>query len=386
MEIAAGLTQASGTDTRWWRSALPPGERKRLTVLTAIVLTYAVLAQIIAFAVAGEIAMKLYALADHTLMVIGASLALIVTAHLCVTLLHTPWHAVPLHIWEDAKTHVLRRDRFLSLFVPLALLPLFIPAFLTLKSLIPDVYPFEFDATLHELDRWLHFGTDPWRITHAVFGGDTATFVLSLLYNLWFLLIWGAAFYAITRVDRPVERFQYLCAMLACWIINGTVLAYALSSAGPCYFGPLVGGGADPYQPLMEMLRAIDARLAAASDWKGVWALDTQQALLTLHGTSDALTLGGISAMPSMHVSLSLVMAMGMWRFSRPLGAVLWVYAAAILIGSIHLGWHYAADGYLSIITTVLIWKGIGWGIRRFGLDRTDSAAAETDTRLSFQT
>lgn len=384
MEITAQPLAASRAAAHWWKVPLPAAERKRLRVLAAVVLLYAALAQILALAVAGDTAPRLYALADHTVSVIGLSLGLVVLTHLCVTVLKEPRSSALQRLWEDAKTHVLRRDRFLSLFVPMALLPLFIPAFLTFKSLIPDVHPFAFDAAFHTLDRALHFGTDPWRITHAVFGGDTATFLISFLYNLWFLLIWGAAFYAIIRLDRPVERFHYLCAMLACWIINGTVLAYVLSSAGPCYFGPLVspiggpiGGGADPYQPLMESLRAIDARLAAGSDWQRIWALEAQEALLAFHGTSDAVALGGISAMPSMHVSLSLVMAMGLWRLSRPLGAVMWVYAAAILIGSVHLGWHYAVDGYVAIVTTVLIWKALGRAIRRFGLDGTDDAPTQ---------
>lgn len=370
MEIAAGLTETSRAGSLWWRVPLARSERKRLSVLAIVVLTYSALAQLFAFAIVGETAPKLYAMTDETLMVIGASLALIAVAHICTALMQTPWHALLPRLWQDAKEQVLRRDRFLTLSVPLALLPLFVPAFLTFKSLIPNVHPFAFDTTFYAFDRALHFGIDPWRLTHAVFGSDAATFAINFLYNLWFVLIWGAALYAIMRLDRPTERFHYLSALLLSWIINGTVLAYALSSAGPCYFGPLISS-ADPYQPLMETLRAIDARLGAAGDWRGVWALNTQQTLLELHGTSDAVALGGISAMPSMHVSLSLVMAMGMWRFSRPLGVLLWIYAAAILIGSVHLGWHYAVDGYLSILTTVLIWKGLGWSIHRFGLDQT---------------
>ena len=377
MDLIAQPTAVSCEATPWWRTPLASAERKRLGILAAIVLAYAALANAAAILVGGETASVFYRLNDHTLLVIGASLALIGLTHVIVTVINEPRLSVLARLWGDLKTHVLRRDRFLSLFVPLGLLPLFIPAFLTLKSLIPDVHPFAFDATFHALDQAIHFGHDPWRITHALFGGPSATFALSFLYNLWFLLIWGVAFYVILRVDRPVERFHYLCALLVAWVLNGTLLAYLFSSAGPCYFGFIVDGP-NPYQPLMDGLHALDARLAAEGSWMRIWTLEAQNALWAQHGTGDAATLGGISAMPSMHVSLSLVMAMGMWRFSRAFSAALWVYAAAIFIGSVHFGWHYAVDGYVSLIATVLIWKGLGHAIKRFGLDGAMPSTGES--------
>ena len=33
---------------------------------------------------------------------------------------------------------------------------------------------------------------------------------------------------------------------------------------------------------------------------------------------------------------------------------------AVILLGSIHLGYHYAADGLISIVGVSLIWLGVG--------------------------
>ena len=35
-------------------------------------------------------------------------------------------------------------------------------------------------------------------------------------------------------------------------------------------------------------------------------------------------------------------------------------YALVIWIGSIHLGWHYAVDGLVSIALTIVIWKLMG--------------------------
>lgn len=31
------------------------------------------------------------------------------------------------------------------------------------------------------------------------------------------------------------------------------------------------------------------------------------------------------------------------------------------MIGSVHLGWHYAIDGYVSILAVIVIWKAVGW-------------------------
>jgi hypothetical protein len=39
---------------------------------------------------------------------------------------------------------------------------------------------------------------------------------------------------------------------------------------------------------------------------------------------------------------------------------VLSLYAGVVLVGSVHLGWHYAVDGYLSIVGALAIWVGVG--------------------------
>jgi hypothetical protein len=40
-------------------------------------------------------------------------------------------------------------------------------------------------------------------------------------------------------------------------------------------------------------------------------------------------------------------------------------FAAVILVGSVHLGWHYAIDGYVAAAAAWLIWYGVGWLLDR---------------------
>jgi hypothetical protein len=52
-------------------------------------------------------------------------------------------------------------------------------------------------------------------------------------------------------------------------------------------------------------------------------------------------------------------------RLSRVAGILGWGYLALILVGSVHLAWHYAIDGYVSILAVLLIWRAAGWWASR---------------------
>jgi hypothetical protein len=68
----------------------------------------------------------------------------------------------------------------------------------------------------------------------------------------------------------------------------------------------------------------------------------------------------GISAMPSMHNAIAFLYGLAALR-ARPLvRAVVWLFAVTILIGSVHLGWHYIADGIVAWAGMGLIWWGAG--------------------------
>ena len=70
------------------------------------------------------------------------------------------------------------------------------------------------------------------------------------------------------------------------------------------------------------------------------------------------LALGtGISAFPSVHVAMATVIALYVSERSVWLIPVAGTYLAAILVLSVHTGFHYAVDGYASIFLVAIAWR-----------------------------
>jgi membrane-associated phospholipid phosphatase len=61
--------------------------------------------------------------------------------------------------------------------------------------------------------------------------------------------------------------------------------------------------------------------------------------------------------MPSVHVGIALWVALVCRAFVPRLQVVGWAFFAAIIVGSVHLGWHYAVDGLASILIAGLAWR-----------------------------
>ncbi len=248
-------------------------------------------------------------------------------------------------------------SRILSLLLLLIVLSISFSNYTFLKSVIPIIHPFGIDNIIIAIDRWLHFGVDPWVITHYIFSTPWSTLFLNSAYNAWFFIMWGVLFFFTIYNKKELLRQQFLITFLLVWLINGGVFATLFSSVGPCYLELLTGNNI--FNPLMQRLNEQNVYLQSVGSLT-LWSLNTQNHLWQDYIAQSNGLGAGISAMPSMHVSIALLMALSVYQLRKTLGVFAYGFAVIIQIGSVHLGWHYAMDGYFSIFSTVILWKVIG--------------------------
>lgn len=284
------------------------------------------------------------------------------------------------YVGADLVDRIVTVDRLWAVLPVFLLLPVMMSTFTYFKFLIPYLKPFELDPLFEQWDRALHFGYEPWELLQPVLGHPAVSAVVNFIYHLWMFVMFGVLLWQGLNLSRPRLRMRYLITFVLMWVLLGNVAATLLSSAGPVYYG-LVTGLADPFAPLMTYLHQ-----AAKTAW--VPALEVQEMLWRSYVGRDLGFGSGISAMPSLHVATSLSFALLGFAISRWLGTLFAVFAGCIFIGSIHLGWHYALDGYVAAICALAIWWAVGWFLDRPAIarllwgDPTPMLAATTSRRL----
>ncbi len=296
----------------------------------------------------------------------GGAFVLLVAVFMVVLVLgHASWMAVFVRpkgslfaaIGRDFKARFVQADRFAGFLAASALAPLFFSSFGSFKRMIPALVPFSWDPAFMQWDRWLHGGEHAWRLLQPVLGTPVVTSAVNFAYNAWFFVLIFTFIWQAASMRDPRLRMQFLISFLLTWIVLGTVLGTAFASGGPVYYGRLTGL-ADPYAPLMNYLQTVNEHYP-------VWSLSVQENLWATYQAGGTDFGSGISAMPSLHVATAVLFACLGWRTSRAAGIAFTAFAFAILIGSVHLGWHYAIDGYVSAVAVLAIWWATGWGLRR---------------------
>ncbi|WP_162925200.1 phosphatase PAP2 family protein [Aurantiacibacter odishensis] len=278
------------------------------------------------------------------LQIVALSVAMILGPH-CLLVLWRERPPSPIRYCAQViKENKATALRALPLLLAVAL---FMPTFSAMKSAIPLFNEFAWDSEFIAWDAAIH-GTDPWRLLQPVLGFPVATALLALAYHVWVLLIYpGSVYFAVyVRDDRLVLR--YFTAFFLIWFLLGIALATWLASVGPVFLEPILG---DPR--FLEQT----GYLVRANEVVPIMVLPVQEQLLAgyeagLHGLGR-----GITAMPSMHVALAFLFWIAARQINQTFGRVMLGFMLIVLIGSVHLAYHYAVDGYVSVVLTLIVWK-----------------------------
>lgn len=241
---------------------------------------------------------------------------------------------------------------------------LFLGTFTSVKNMLPELVPFTWDAPLARLDATLHGGIDPWRLLQPVMGHHVVTRLVQFCYTGGWMLVLCAMPALVTLAPRlqPI-RLQFFLAYFAAWILLGNVMAGAFMSAGPVYYGHVTGD---------EQRFASLIAYQAFSDGLVHSSYELQRQLWDIYASNRIAVGTGISAFPSMHLAVATLALLVALRLNRWAAGAAFAFLMIIMAGSVHLGWHYAVDGYVSIVVVLVLWKIAAWVSRR--VDRSGSS------------
>jgi hypothetical protein len=248
--------------------------------------------------------------------------------------------------YRQARLGALSPTTLVRVTVVVLVFPVSHRAYSIYKSAIPLVRPFKYDSQWTEIDRWVHFGRLPYHLLPSVLTTPTALHWFEVFYLSWHAVVGCMVLWVTMQSDSQLRRRFYF-VFLAILVLLGNVAALAGSSAGPCYYA-LVTGQSDAYAGLMHQLAQAGGSIpyTLAIQWQ-----------LWYHYRLATVGVGtGISAMPSVHVAMPVLFALGAYQKDAALGIALTFFGVGIFVGSIALGWHYAIDGYASIVGVSLLW------------------------------
>ena len=234
-----------------------------------------------------------------------------------------------------ADLAIRERRRIVAALIGLQLVAIGGAAFGSLKAGLP---PFWADLPIRAVEAAI-LGCQAWELLHRWLGWATPLF--DRLYGT-FVFTHTIAVFGLLACSPSVRKSQGLISLALAWLFMGVFCAYLLSSAGPIFFDRVYGGAEFAY--LIAVLNR-DAPLTVM----------TADALWNVHQSGMPMVGNGISAMPSMHVALTLWLAL-LLKNTR-FAVIGWLYYALIWAGSVLLGWHWFSDGLVGSIGMILIWR-----------------------------
>ncbi|MBA4152381.1 MAG: hypothetical protein C0509_07455, partial [Acinetobacter sp.] len=139
--------------------------------------------------------------------------------------------------WLSLKWH---QYYFLSVLWPLLCLVILVVSFNVFKQTILLQKGFLYDDMLVRWDRFI-FSVDPGVKMHELVDFPWLTLFMDQVYHAWFFpMLMGVMLVAVYGGYKL--RLQYMLTWVSCWILLGSVMAWLIPSAGPCFYDAMVGG------------------------------------------------------------------------------------------------------------------------------------------------
>ncbi len=197
------------------------------------------------------------------------------------------------------------------------------------------------DSMLHDLDRWLFFGSEPAVVLHNVMGETFSAHVLAFVYLL-FLPVAPLSIVVWLVWSRNVTYgYWYVTANCLCWTL-GTASYYAIPSLGPGFYYPWLYADLER-TGVTDLINAL---------WNGRYSQ---------HFNPFADGVQSVAGFASLHCAIVLCMALVAHYTVRHaiIRWFLWTFFALTFVATIYFGWHYIADSVAGcLIAVVAVYLG----------------------------
>ncbi len=228
--------------------------------------------------------------------------------------------------------------------------------FLFSKSLIASLNPFTrlaWDIDFAAWDKWIHFNRYPHQYIIPLVNRFDVGLFLDRAYYGWLVVMTLVAWYCIFADTHLHRRLRFLWVYFLSWALLGTLAATIFSSAGPLFYATFFKVAGNPYEFTTLNMRGLHLQSPLFAD-------TARRLLLRWHENATLFDPNAISAMPSMHIALCWLFVLYAREFGKIQFMAALAFCAAIFTGAVYFGFHYAIDGYLSIIAVSLLWWGMG--------------------------
>jgi len=215
------------------------------------------------------------------------------------------------------------------------------------KSIISFLHPYAFDSLFEHMDRVLHGGELPQDWMAPLYGHPFVIRFFDFFYAVvWFFYMYMYLAFWIVRTPGTPGRRVMIAGYAILWLVFGNILATLLSSAGPIFWEDFYPSQPDPYAAYVGALRDMPDL--------GLWFL--KGVIMDYYSKPPVVDLNGPSAMPSMHVAMTCLIAWHSALYARRFLPFALFMVAVILVGSVLLLWHYAVDGYVGILFFLVLY------------------------------